>query len=415
MRPTDWSSAFAPFQLRSFRFQWSADLLTSWAFEMETLILNWYVMVQTGSVMLLTSFASLQFLGTLAAPMFGVLGDRLGGRVILCVMRTIYAALAGILALLGLAGALTPAAVFVVAAVAGIVRPNDLVMRHALIGDTVPRTHLTGALGLSRATMDSARVAGALAGGSLFAALGFGRAYLVVVSFYLAGVALTFRVSRERLISEPGAAPRTLVTSLPRPSNRRDLMEGLRYVWSLPRVLASMWLAFLVNLSAYPLSGGLLAYVVKDVYRANAGGLGSLVAGFSFGALVGSITTVVTRRPRRPERSMIIGILMWYVLLLWFAQVRSMTVAIPVLVLVGFIQSIAMIAMSVSLLHASDRFRARVMGVRTLAVYGLPLGLLASGALIERIGFSATATIYGLTGLACTVVIAARWRASVWH
>ena len=46
---------------------------------METVILSWYVMVQTGSVLLLSAFASLMFLGTLAAPMFGVLGDRLGG------------------------------------------------------------------------------------------------------------------------------------------------------------------------------------------------------------------------------------------------------------------------------------------------------------------------------------------------
>lgn len=32
--------AFAAFRVRSFRFQWSADLLTSCAFEMETLILG---------------------------------------------------------------------------------------------------------------------------------------------------------------------------------------------------------------------------------------------------------------------------------------------------------------------------------------------------------------------------------------
>ena len=68
----------APFRVRSFRFQWPADLLTSLAFEMETVILSWYVMVQTGSVLLLTVFGSLLFLGTLAAPMFGVLSDRLG-------------------------------------------------------------------------------------------------------------------------------------------------------------------------------------------------------------------------------------------------------------------------------------------------------------------------------------------------
>jgi len=69
---------FAAFGTRSFCFQWPADLFTSWAFEMETLILAWYVMVHTGSVLLLTVFGSLQFFGMLVAPMFGVLGGRIG-------------------------------------------------------------------------------------------------------------------------------------------------------------------------------------------------------------------------------------------------------------------------------------------------------------------------------------------------
>ena len=86
----------AAFRVRSFRFQWPADLLTAWAFEMETLILGWYVMIHTGSVLLLTAFGSLQFLGTLAAPMFGVLGDGLGGRLMLCAMRATYAMLAAL-------------------------------------------------------------------------------------------------------------------------------------------------------------------------------------------------------------------------------------------------------------------------------------------------------------------------------
>jgi MFS family permease len=150
----------AAFRVRSFRFQMPADLLTSWAFEMETLILGWYVMVHTGSVLLLTVFGSLQFLGTLAAPMFGVLGDRLGGRIMLCAMRATFAILAALLMLLSLTGTLTPAWVLVVAALAGIVRPNDQVMRNSLIGETIPPAHLVGALGVSRATMDSARVAG---------------------------------------------------------------------------------------------------------------------------------------------------------------------------------------------------------------------------------------------------------------
>ena len=60
-------SALAPFRIRNYRFQWPADLLTSWAFEMEMIILGWYVLVETGSVLLLTVFASLGYIGTLVA------------------------------------------------------------------------------------------------------------------------------------------------------------------------------------------------------------------------------------------------------------------------------------------------------------------------------------------------------------
>jgi hypothetical protein len=88
----------------------------------------------------------------------------------------------------------------------------------------------------------------------------------------------------------------------------------------------------------------------------------------------------------------------------------------PLLMVTGLVQSLAMIAMAASLLHAAgDRFRARVMGVRTLAVYGLPLGLMAAGALVERLGFPLAISLYCVIGLVLTVAIGVRWRASVWQ
>ena len=40
-------------------------------------------------------------------------------------------------------------------------------------------------------------------------------------------------------------------------------------------------------------------------------------------------------------------------------------------------QSLSLVPMSVLLLHsAGERFRGRVMGVRMLAIYGVPIGLL---------------------------------------
>src|SRR5205085_5005951 len=89
--------ALAPFRIRSFRFQWPADLLASWAFEMEGVILGWFVLVSTGSVLALAAFGSLQFLGTLISPLFGMAGDRIGNRNLLCVMRATYVTVAAAL------------------------------------------------------------------------------------------------------------------------------------------------------------------------------------------------------------------------------------------------------------------------------------------------------------------------------
>ena len=87
-----------------------------------------------------------------------------------------------------------------------------------------------------------------------------------------------------------------------------------------------------------------------------------------------------------------------------------------VLMLAGFAQSICMVTLAVLLLRTtSGKFRGRVMGVRMLAIYSLPFGLLAAGFLVGRIGFSATGTLYAVMGLLFTVVIAVRWRAALWH
>jgi predicted MFS family arabinose efflux permease len=404
----------AAFRVRSFRFQWPADLLTSWAFEMETLILGWYVLVNTGSVLWLTAFGSVQFLGTLAAPMFGVLGDRLGARTMLCAMRAIYATLAAALMVLGLTGALAPVWVLAIATLAGLVRPNDLVMRNTLIGETIPATDLMGALGMSRATSDSARVGGALAGAALSTMLGLGTTYVFVTAFYLASLALTFGVARRLPVPGPGAASRA--AALPAPSRLRELKEGVVRVATAPALLAMMLLAFLINLTAYPVSNGLLPYAAQRIYRVDATGLGFLVASFALGGLLASLMTVVTGGPRAAERSTLICTAVWYAILLVFGQLHHLAAGLLALFVAGFVQNVAMIAMTAVLLGAAgDGFRGRVMGVRMLAVYGLPLGLIGAGFLIERIGYPLTITASASLGLLCTVLIGMRWRASMWR
>jgi MFS family permease len=406
----------AAFRVKSFRFQFPADLLTSLAFEMETVILSWYVIVQTGSVLLLTAYGSLLYVGTLLSPMYGVLGDRLGGRTVLFAMRAVYVVLALVLAILSFSGHLTPHWVFAVAAVVGLVRPNDLVLRNSLIGETIPSQHLMGAVGLSRMTADCARVLGALAGAELSTFLGIGPTYLLVTVFYGASLALTSGVARRHPVPDPGRDSGAGAVAISSPSRARDLKDGVLFVWRTPALLAPMWLAFLINLTAYPVSNGILAYTARNVFAVGATGLGWLVAAFAFGGLLGSISTIVTGGPRRPERFMLVCTAIWYAVLLGFGHAGTLRAGLLALLVAGFVQNIGMISMTASLLTAAgERFRSRVMGVRMLAVYGLPLGLMAAGALIDLIGYPMTISALSVVGLAFTLLIGIKWRASLWH
>ena len=404
-------SALAPFRIRNYRFQWPADLLTSWAFEMETLILGWYVLVETGSVLLLTLFASLSYTGTLIAPMVGVVGDRIGHRDLLAIMRASYAVLAGTLMTLALTGHLTPFYVFIIVAIMGLVRPSDLGVRSALVATIMPVNLLIGAISISRTTMDTARIAGALSGAGLFAALGMGPAYVAIVSLYIVGTVLTLCVvapSTPHPVNETtGAAPHR--------SPLRDLKEGMAYVWTSPRMRAAIWIAFLANLTAYPLSNGLLPYIAREIYGTNQTGLGYLSASFAVGSLMGSILLSVVGGVR-VARLMIGATLVWYATLLLFAQVQTMPAAIACLLLAGFSQSLCMISIAVILMRtASEHFRGRVMGVRMMVIYSLPVGLLAAGSLIDLVGFAATATLYAAAGLALMMAVVVHWRADLWH
>jgi Na+/melibiose symporter-like transporter len=399
----------APFRQRSFRFQWPADLATSCAFEMETIILGWYILTETGSVVWLTAFAALQFLGALISPMFGVAGDRVGLRRLLLTMRVAYLLLAATLMLMALTGTLGTALVLAVALLSGLVRPSDMGIRNALIGATMPAPLLMGAMAIERSSADTARVIGALSGAGLVAWLGLAQAYMVVVALYAASIALLLGVVEPREACQ--ASGRRMLDAA-----WFDLKEGVAHVRETPPLMAVLALAFLVNLLAYPLSGGLLPHVARNVYGTDQTGLGYLSASFATGALLSSIFLSARGAMVPPGRGILVASATWFALLAAFAFVRDAALGIVFLFVIGAVQSFCMVPMSVLLLRvAREGFRGRVMGLRMLAVYGLPIGLLAAGPLIERAGYASVALAYAAAGLACTVAIGLRWRAHLWR
>ncbi len=377
---------------------------------METIILGWYVLTETKSVLMLTLFASLQHIGTLLAPMFGVMGDRLGQRKVLTAMRVAYCVLATTLMMLAYGGVLTPTYVLCIAGVMGLVRPSDIGTRNALVGATIPNNLLMGAMSIQRTTQDSAKVMGALTGAGLVAALGIGPAYTVVASFYALSALLTTKGGTPQRSAAPAAGDK------PRASPLGDLRAGMAYVWNTPLLLASMCFAFMLNCSAFPMMHGLMPVMAKQIYQTDQTGLGYLVAAGGLGALMSSVIMSRIGHRVRPARMVIIFSVGWYLGLMAFVNTPTLAAGIPFLMLAGLSQGLSQIAMATMLIRACDpKFRGRIMGIRMLAIYGNVPGLLLAGWLIPKLSYPVTATLYGSVALLLVVLIVWHWRAQLWR
>jgi MFS family permease len=400
-------SLLSPFRVPAFLMQWPADLLTNIGIEMEILILGWYILVETQSVLLLTVFGALRYLGTLIAPLFGMAGDRFGHRNVLSAMRGTYAFLATGMTILGFAGLLGPMPIFVAATLAGLVRPSDLAMRNALVAVTMPGDQLMGAMGVARTTADFSRIFGPLMGAALMASTGIGTSYLVIAACYIGGVTLTG-------MGGAGLTHRR-AAGVGNASFVREVAEGVGFVWRTPCAHAGMWLAVLVNATVLPLTGGLMPYIARDVYHLDRIGLGMLAACFSVGSLIGSIGVSLIGQAMPASRVMLLSTLVWHVAVLAFVLMPNPYSGGVMLVVSGICQSFCMVPLAVMLLRVSgEQYRGRVMGVRMFAIYGLPMGLLLAGWLIGQVGFTAMAVGYCVAGFAAATAILGWWWRAVW-
>jgi len=107
---------------------------------------------------------------------------------------------------------------------------------------------------------------------------------------------------------------------------------------------------------------------------------------------------------------MIWHLLIWHALVIVIGHVNTWVPGLVLIAVIGALHSFAMISMAVLLLStAEESFRGRVSGVRMLAVYGLPLGLVLGGALIELMGVPLTFTAYGVAGIVIILGIVLRW------
>ncbi|MDQ0138333.1 putative MFS family arabinose efflux permease [Neorhizobium galegae] len=143
--------------------------------------------------------------------------------------------------------------------------------------------------------------------------------------------------------------------------------------------------------------------------------MGYLTAATGIGALAASLLLGHLGHSVRPARMMLVFGAVWHCLILLLGQTESMLMGLTVLAMIGAASILCLLPLSVLLLRGvHPDLLGRIMGIRMQAVYGLPIGLLVSGPLIDSVGFSWAATLYGGVGLILTVMIGRHWFPHLW-
>ena len=390
---------FNSLNVRGFRFMWLGDLTLSTAEFMEIVILSWYVLGQTESPLVLGIFAALRFTGTVVAPLFGVIVDRLGRRNIYIFARVSFLILSCSVLILTFFNLLSVLAVLIVAALVGFSRSLDMIVRQSVLPVIVSTSQLQNGVALMRTGRDLTQIVGPVMGGVLLELIGIGKSYLFIIALHLFSLMFVFLIP-----GVPNIATKTTQSII------ENLKGGFSYVKGNPFLFGLLAVAFIVNLTAYPLNNTLLAVIARQVMNIDAAGLGWLMGTYSAGGLLGSIIIGYFSTMERAGRAMIVGSILWHIGILVMAYMQWFAISLPVLFFVGISQSFAMVTMAMMLLkYTSEEMRGRVLGLRQLAVYGLPVGVLISGFVAENAGASLALIFNGVLGLFILLFAILKW------
>ena len=398
------SSGLNPFwvlRFGNYRFVWSSEALSLWAIEMEIIVLAMFVLRDTNSPLLVGLIGALKFAGTLLGPLYGLMVDRFDRKRLQVSVRIFGVVLASILTTLIINDTLQLWHAYLIVTAGSMVRMLDLVLVQALTADAVPANSLHGAIGLSRSTLDGARVVGALAGGTIFELLGLDVAYISITVLYLFATVAALKVET-----------RTTASKVRNASIKSGLLEGLSYVRKSKFLPGLIFFSFLIEFSAFPVVNGLMTVVGDELYELGGTGIGLLAAVASLGALSGATCIGIRKNLANPTRIMIIGSTIWHFIMLLLALIPPLWLFALLLFIWGFSGGTTFVAMVVGLLRATPaETRGRVMGIRTLGIYGLPLGLLLGGWIAEESGSAAMIATLGGLGFIATLAAILKWPA----
>lgn len=369
---------FRALRHRFFRWFWigqSISLTGSW---MQGVAQRWLVYELTGSEALLGIVNALTSLPVaLLAPFSGAVADRFEKRSILIGVQITAASIAALLWLLTSTKWVAVWHIAVLALGLGVVRAFDVPTRQSFWIELVGKEDLMSAITLNSAVVNLSRILGPSFAGVIIAKFGTATCFLLNALSFLPPLFVLLQMPS---ISTPTRQNEPLLASL---------REGSSYLLANKTVLKlllliGVWSLFVGQFDV------LLPVLADKTFGVREKGYGFLVASIGLGAVLGAVFAATLETKRRRGLQVMLGSSIAVLGLIMTSFVKSFTLALLSLSLVGF-GMVMQNATSNTLVQTltPDELRGRVMGVYSLVSTGLaPLGSLFYGFFGEWLGAS---------------------------
>jgi MFS family permease len=398
-RPGSVASAWSALAFPLFRILWIASVVSNIGTWMQNVAASWQMTILTPSPMLVALMQTATALPTflLALPA-GAMADIVNRRTLLIVTQAWMLAMAALLGVLSLAGAINPAVLLLLTFLLGVGAALSTPVWQAMVPDLVEPEQLSSAVTMNGVSFNLARAVGPALGGLVVAAAGPGPAYLLNAASFLAVIAV---LARWRRPPEATVAPAERVWGAVR--------AGARYVRHSPEIRALLWRVtiFSFGASAY---WALLPLVAARTLAVGSTGYGVLLALFGAGAVAGAV--VLPRLQARLSIDRIVAVTTGATVasLLVMGFVRNFTAVAAATALSGLCWMDMLSTMNVrTQTRVPPWVRARALAVYLLALQGwLAIGSLIWGAVAERwslsVAFAAAAAVLS-AGIATVLLV----------
>jgi len=300
----------------------------------------------------------------LLLPWTGWAADHVDQRKLMMATQAVMGMLALALGLLTIAGIVQLWQVYVFAFLFGCASAFDAPVRQTFVAQLVGDADLPNAVALNSTSFNAARMIGPAAAGLLIAGVGTGWAFLINGLSYVAVLGSLAWLRKSELHAHPRASG----------GSARGMLDGLRYVWKRPDLMAILAMLFLIATFGlnFPIFIGTMAV---SVFHTDARGYSLLSSTMAVGSVIGAL--LAAGRERTHFGALVIGAGVFGVGCLLAAVAPGYPWFAAALALTG-VAALTFTNTSNSLIQLSTEpaMRGRVMAVRL----GIALGTTPVGA-----------------------------------